>query len=180
MIYVTHDQVEAMTLASKIVVLNKGRVEQIGAPLELYQRPANIFVAGFIGSPKMNLLPGKVLFSGGGSTVVDLAAGRITLPLNDPKMKLGDSVTLGVRPEDFAEWPEGKPAEPVFAGRVALIERLGGETIAYVELERGPAEPVIVKLPGDAAVAAGAPIRLTVDPAACHLFAADGLAVARR
>ncbi|HEY4200686.1 MAG TPA: sn-glycerol-3-phosphate ABC transporter ATP-binding protein UgpC [Devosiaceae bacterium] len=113
-VYVTHDQVEAMTMADKIVVLNAGNVEQIGAPLELYDRPANQFVAGFIGSPSMNFIPGKVTPQG------FLAAG-ITLPL-PAGLHAETNATYGIRPEHFELHPEGLPAS------VLLVEPMGSET----------------------------------------------------
>jgi multiple sugar transport system ATP-binding protein len=176
MIYVTHDQVEAMTLASKIVVLNHGKIEQMGAPLELYQRPANLFVAGFIGSPRMNFLAGIVQSSASGATTIDIAGSKLPLPMTDPRATVGDSVTVGIRPEDFRS---SDASQALLTGHVALIERLGGETIAHVTLDRGTAEPIIVKLPGDAQIAIGTNLSLTVDPAACHLFASDGRALGR-
>ena len=100
MIYVTHDQVEAMTLADQIVVLQGGVVEQAGTPLELYHHPSNLFVAGFIGSPKMNFLPTKVAaVDATGATVALPGGGRVTVPVQPGRLKPGDSVTLGVRPE---------------------------------------------------------------------------------
>jgi ABC-type sugar transport system ATPase subunit len=172
MIYVTHDQVEAMTLANKIVVLNGGRIEQIGKPLDLYRRPANVFVAGFLGSPKMNFLNGKVAAAGGGTTTVTLHDGPVTLPAFDTRIGMGDTVKIGVRPEDFVLDGGGR----VFNGRIALVEPLGGETIAHVALDGG-GDVVVVKLSGETVVAQGAPIALRVDPARCYLFDRDGVAV---
>ena len=106
MIYVTHDQVEAMTMADKIVVLQAGIVEQAGSPLELYHHPRNLFVAGFIGSPKMNFLPAKVTAVDGAGATVQLPGGSsITVPAQAGRLKAGDTVTLGVRPEHL------RPAE---------------------------------------------------------------------
>src|SRR5918998_837483 len=95
MIYVTHDQVEAMTLASKIVVLNQGRIEQVGAPLDLYHHPKNLFVAGFIGSPQMNFLPGRVVGTGAGGLRVEVADSTIAVPVAPGGLAIGDEVTLG-------------------------------------------------------------------------------------
>lgn len=172
MIYVTHDQVEAMTLANKIVVLNGGRIEQVGKPLDLYRRPANVFVAGFLGSPKMNFLDGKVA-SGGGSTTVALADGPITLPHHSARVSVGDAAKVGIRPEDFV-FGAASSAARSFSGRVVLVEPLGGETIAHVGVGDAVA---VVKLPGEAVVTPGAEIALSVDPARCHLFDRDGVAV---
>src|SRR5688572_10168791 len=102
-IYVTHDQVEAMTLANKIVVLNLGRVEQVGSPLDLYHRPANLFVAGFIGSPRMNFIPGRVEASRSGMAIVSITGGEIALSAPSSELAEGDTVTIGIRPEHMIE-----------------------------------------------------------------------------
>jgi alpha-glucoside transport system ATP-binding protein len=161
MIYVTHDQVEAMTLATRIVVLNAGRVEQVGTPLELYHMPANKFVAGFIGSPAMNFVDVAKDDAG-----VRTASGQVVLP---PR---SGAVTLGVRPEDLALHSAG----PVLLrGRVSIVENLGELVMAYVDL--GGGEPLIVKLPGASAVKAGDEIALSADAARIHLFNAEGRAL---
>jgi multiple sugar transport system ATP-binding protein len=127
-IYVTHDQIEAMTMADKIVVMNSGRVEQIGAPLDLYDNPANLFVAGFIGSPAMNFLPGKLVASGNGFEV-QLADGiRVPVPRPDVGLSAGSTVTLGVRPEHFAVTGDGLPAE------VVVVEPTGADTQIFCKL----------------------------------------------
>jgi multiple sugar transport system ATP-binding protein len=125
-VYVTHDQIEAMTMADKIVVMNGGNVEQIGSPLELYDDPANLFVAGFIGSPAMNFLSGR-LARDGGQRLVSLADGR-RLPV--PGLALGDGhpVTLGVRPEHLAIGEGGVPAE------VMVVEPTGADTQVYCKV----------------------------------------------
>jgi multiple sugar transport system ATP-binding protein len=174
MIYVTHDQVEAMTLANKIVVLNGGRIEQVGPPLELYRRPANLFVACFIGSPTMNILDGKVAASSPSATTVDLADGPIALPFGDARLKAGEAVKIGVRPEDFRLAQANDNARG-FDGKVVLVEPLGGETIAHIAV--GPST-LVVKLPGETEVAAGASIRIAAEPSRIHLFDRDGAAVA--
>jgi multiple sugar transport system ATP-binding protein len=173
MIYVTHDQVEAMTLADKIVVLNQGRIEQAGAPLELYRRPANLFVAGFIGSPKMNFLDGKVSAADASSTTVALGSGPLVLPVGGAGLKPGDAVTVGIRPEDFRLAQAGDAGD-TFSGKVALLEPLGGETIAHVA---AAASTLVAKLGGEADVAVGAPIRLAIDRPRIHLFDSNGIAV---
>ena len=124
MIYVTHDQVEAMTMADKIVVLQGGVIEQAGSPLELYHHPRNLFVAGFIGSPKMNFLPAKVTASDQNGATVQLQSGStLTIAVQAGRLKAGDTVTLGVRPEHL------RPAESgELLGEVMVVERLGGET----------------------------------------------------
>ena len=120
-VYVTHDQIEAMTMADRIVVMNGGRVEQIGTPLELYDNPANLFVAGFIGSPAMNILPGRM--NGG---AVSLADG-VAIPVN-PRLAAGREVLVGVRPEHFAVAADGLPAQ------VVLVEPTGADTQIFCKL----------------------------------------------
>jgi multiple sugar transport system ATP-binding protein len=120
-IYVTHDQVEAMTMADKIVVMNGGRVEQIGSPLELYDNPANLFVAGFIGSPAMNFLPGK---ANGGAIVL---AGGTEIPAKTA-LPSGRDVIAGVRPEHLAVSTAGVPAE------VVVVEPTGADTLIFCKL----------------------------------------------
>ena len=158
MIYVTHDQVEAMTMADKIVVLRAGRVEQVGAPLELYHHPANQFVAGFIGSPRMNFLPGRVA---GGAVAADglgpvAAAGHGAL-------RDGDALVIGVRPEHLELEPGGT------AARVAAVEQLGG--LSYVRLDL---HDVTVQLAGQTRLAPGDQVGLRVPPDKLHVFTADG------
>ncbi|TBN36771.1 sn-glycerol-3-phosphate ABC transporter ATP-binding protein UgpC [Paracoccus subflavus] len=165
MIYVTHDQTEAMTLADRIVVLAGGGIAQVGAPLELYERPVNEFVAGFIGSPAMNLLPGRVKTVGPVTTVA-LDGGleaQVAIPT-----RAGDQdmpVNLGVRPEDMRE-TEGTP---VFEGTVDLTEALGEVTLLYFGTQ-AEMVPVIAKLPGIHPGLKGRRVRLTADPHALHLF----------
>ncbi|AWI61454.1 ABC transporter ATP-binding protein [Sinorhizobium fredii] len=132
MIYVTHDQVEAMTMASRIVVLNRGRIEQVGAPLDLYGNPANLFVAGFLGAPRMNFVTGKVVEAQGHSARVACAGGLgVTFDdLAEPAMKR-DTVTVGIRPERLRIDEAGSAF--TFGGQVRLTEYLGRETIIYVD-----------------------------------------------
>jgi alpha-glucoside transport system ATP-binding protein len=156
-IYVTHDQVEAMTLADRIVVLSLGHIEQVGAPLELYERPANLFVARFIGSPAMNVIPATISATGPRTTV---------------KLTGGKSVSLdiGVRPEDL-QVTEGE--DFLFEGTIAIVEALGEVTLLYIEglVEN---EPIIAKLPGILKVGRGDKVRFTADKAKLHLFDAKG------
>ena len=131
-VYVTHDQIEAMTMADKIVVMNAGNVEQIGAPLELYDHPNNLFVAGFIGSPRMNFLKGRVAALDGTGLSVELPSGaRVALPVESRTVNAGDAVTLGLRPEALRLDPAGP-----LAGTVRLVERLGGLTLIHVDLDQ--------------------------------------------
>ena len=170
MIYVTHDQVEAMTLASRIVVLHGGDIEQVGAPLELYERPANVFVARFIGSPSMNILPAKVIGTGS-ETSVETAAGshvRVQVPSQDSDQ--GQAISLGVRPEDLTV-TQGD--DYVYEGTVSVIEALGETTNLYFE-EDGMDAPIIAKLPGVLPVKKGERIRLAAAAEKMHLFDANG------
>jgi len=168
MIYVTHDQVEAMTLADKIVVMNNGRIEQQGKPLDLYYRPANRFVAGFIGSPAMNMLHGT---AGPAQAVEFGAAGRLACAL-PAAVKPGDRITLGIRPEHLRATPgtgEGLSAT------VDLVERLGETGYAHLRLATG--EVVIAEIRGDTGLETGAPASLMPEPRHIHLFDAAGLRI---
>jgi multiple sugar transport system ATP-binding protein len=173
MIYVTHDQVEAMTLASKIVVLNGGLVEQIGSPLELYRKPANRFVAGFLGAPRMNFLPAVIAGVSEGKLAVECGRLRLQLLRADSTIATG-AATLGVRPEDFRLCTERAAC---LVGEVTLVERLGGEALAYITCADSTDEAIVVKLPGDATIARNETVHLTVAEAACHLFDANGNAI---
>jgi multiple sugar transport system ATP-binding protein len=171
MIYVTHDQIEAMTMADKIVVLQAGRVEQVGSPLDLYHRPANLFVAGFIGSPRMNLLPAQVVGTGGAGMTVALSSGqRISVPIETGTARSGDAVTLGIRPEGLHIDPTG----PMTA-TVTLVERLGGLTLLHVKAAGDQA--MTVQIEGSDPTRVHEEIKLAIDPAACHLFDKAGQAL---
>jgi len=173
MIYVTHDQVEAMTLADKIVVLEAGEVRQIGSPMELYHRPANIFVAGFIGSPKMNFLSGTVTSVAPGAVEITLPGeARLRAPVTLTGVAAGAPITVGTRPEHIAATPDG-----ALSGRIEVVERLGPETLVNVTLADGIA--VTASLAGDSAVKPGETIRLQPDSGALHFFSANGKAIAR-
>lgn len=173
MIYVTHDQVEAMTMADKIVVLQGGVVEQAGTPLELYHHPRNQFVAGFIGSPKMNFLPVTVAAAGQGGATVQLPGGAtLTVPVQPGRLKAGDAVMLGVRPEHLRPSGEGE-----LAGEVLVVERLGGETFLYVQIQGG--DMFVVQADGEIPTRVHEKIAVKLEPTTCHLFDAHGLAVER-
>ena len=170
MIYVTHDQVEAMTLADRIVVLNAGVVQQVGTPLDLYHRPANIFVAGFIGSPKMNLLKARVEAVDVNSIQVGSAdLGTLILPKPNVSAVVGDEVTVGLRPHHLT-----LGGDQDITGRVALVERLGNETLAAVILRSG--QQIIAALPGDIDVSVGEELHLATQPDKASLFLANGVA----
>jgi ABC-type sugar transport systems, ATPase components len=167
-IYVTHDQVEAMTMADRIVVLRLGIAEQIGPPLELYNEPANMFVAGFIGSPKMNFLPvavdslsdNKAHIELGNATILDFTYGG-------GRLEKGQRLTLGVRPDMVKISPEGK-----ILGKVAMVERLGNETLMYININSIP-EPITVSRTGQYNVSVGDEVKLAVDELRAHFFAED-------
>jgi alpha-glucoside transport system ATP-binding protein len=170
MIYVTHDQVEAMTLADRIVVLSAGRIEQVGAPLDLYERPHNLFVAKFIGSPAMNIIPAH-LESTGDSTTITLTGGKsVTLDIPSPATEKGKTASFGVRPEDLRI---ATSEDYLFEGEVAIVEALGEVTLLYIEgLVDG--EPIVAKLPGIVDVKRGQKMRFAADRAKLHLFDAEG------
>ena len=172
MVYVTHDQIEAMTMADRIVVLNGGRVEQFGTPMELYHHPATKFVAQFIGQPNMNLIPGTVVGLGEAGPEIELENGdRLSVPVEAPSGLVGSRVDVGVRPEDVRLASDGLHV------RTRVVERLGGVTIAYGTV--GTATPFCASLDGNAPVREGQEMVLAVDPAACHVFDAGGRVLRR-
>jgi multiple sugar transport system ATP-binding protein len=158
-IYVTHDQIEAMTMADKIVVMHDGRVEQIGAPLDLYDRPDNLFVAGFIGSPAMNMLKGRISLNG--AAAFEAPAGVTFSLRNAPAGSDGRPAIYGVRPEHFSLSDDGADAvvqvvEPT-GSELQVVAKLGGSEIIAVFRERHQFKP-------------GDKIRLKPDPRLIHLF----------
>ncbi|OIP84986.1 MAG: ABC transporter ATP-binding protein [Rhodobacterales bacterium CG2_30_65_12] len=167
MIYVTHDQVEAMTLADKIVVLADKGIAQMGSPLDLYERPQNEFVAQFIGSPAMNLLPGDITATGA-STTINLQHGHeaVAEVQTEPGEK-GWHVKVGVRPEDFRIAEEGEHI--FFEGKVDYIEALGEVTLLYFR-ETGADNPIIAKLPGIHPDLRGQTVKLTADAGKVQVF----------
>jgi multiple sugar transport system ATP-binding protein len=169
MIYVTHDQVEAMTLADRIVVLQGGRIEQIGTPLELYNSPANLFVAGFIGSPRMNLLPSRVT----GPQAVALGADAAEIETGfSTGLGPGAAATLGIRPEHVVLAGEGEPALRM---TIDLVERLGGESYLYGSAADLP--QITVRLDGQTDHSRGDTVGLRFPPAHLHLFDEAGQAI---
>ncbi len=166
MVYVTHDQIEAMTMADRIVVLNGGRVEQFGTPMELYHHPATKFVASFIGQPNMNLIPAVVKGTAEGLTV-ELDGGHVmTLPVETGAVHVGDKVEVGIRPEDVTLGADGLDIS------IRVLERLGGASITYGTI--GAGTRFCASLPGNAPIREGENMALTIDPAACHVFDAKG------
>ena len=175
MVYVTHDQVEAMTLADKVVVLNGGRVEQVGSPLELYHHPANLFVAGFLGTPKMGFLKGIISGVQASACEVTLDAGtKVLLPFTNAQQSVGDSVTLGIRPEHLELANEGDCQLTVIAD---VSERLGSDTYCHVRTTSG--EPLTMRIRGDLASQYGETLKLHLNSAHCHLFDAQGQVIRR-
>jgi multiple sugar transport system ATP-binding protein len=178
MIYVTHDQVEAMTLADRIVVLAAGRIEQVGSPLELYEHPDNLFVAGFIGSPKMNFLEATVVSCNADVAVVQLHTGaQIRCELDASRAKAGDKVTFGVRPEHLEAAAAGQSGN-VIATTVTFVESLGSTTHAYCDYP-GAAETLVCELDGATRLRNGAALALAVPASRTYLFDADGKAFRR-
>ena len=169
MIYVTHDQVEAMTLADRIVVMNLGRIEQVGTPLALYHQPANCFVAGFIGSPAMNFLDGSVVSSGGDRASVRLDVGvDVDLRLQQPATR-GDRVSLGIRPEHL--FVGGDPGLPQLDGEAVFVELLGSDTLLHVKAGE---TNIVARTDGMALVRSGSTVTFSLPSGQCHLFDAAG------
>ncbi|MDI5985885.1 sn-glycerol-3-phosphate ABC transporter ATP-binding protein UgpC [Halomonas sp. M4R5S39] len=166
MVYVTHDQVEAMTLADKIVVLNAGRVEQVGSPQELYQRPLTRFVAGFIGSPTMNFLPAELVAgTAEGCRVTTNGIGELRLPQDPGRHGAGDALTLGVRPEHLGL----APASGDNGFEIVNVEYLGNEVYVYLEPKDGDTL-LIHRSEAPSQWRVGQKVALVPDPAHVHLF----------
>jgi len=169
MIFVTHDQVEAMTLADKIVVLRDGKVEQVGAPLNLYDDPDNMFVAGFIGSPKMNLLSAQITDANKKSvsiSVPDLSEQTLTIETRDENnAKIGDEITIGIRPEHFID---ANLAKATFTAKVEMIEQLGG--LSYVHAVGKNETPLSMQESGRSSIQLGNDVQFGVDLNKCLLF----------
>ena len=175
MVYVTHDQIEAMTMADRIVVLNRGRIEQIGAPLELYQQPSNIFVAGFIGSPKMNFVRVRAAEVGAQGVAVTLPGDvAMTVPVHPGDLRAGAELTLGVRPEHLGldgAVTDGR-ADARLPAEAQVVEHLGSEILAHMKLPGDIA--VEVKAPGETAIRRGDRVAIGLRADLCYLFAPDG------
>ena len=170
MIYVTHDQTEAMTMGQRIVVMNAGRVQQVDTPMALYERPVNRFVAGFIGSPAMNFLPGRLVRSDGLRLVMgDGTAVPLPADWTPPAAALDAEIVVGVRPEHVDVGVEGGLAVPV-----QVVEPLGNETLLYFEVG---GEPVTVRAPGNVQAAVDEAVRLSPRAGHLHVFDAAGAAL---
>lgn len=175
MIYVTHDQVEAMTLADRIVVLSAGKLEQVGSPLELYENPDNLFVAGFIGSPGMNFISAEFVSTNATDVTVRLNDGAlIQCAVSAPSAQAGDKVTLGIRPEHITRVPYANR----LTATVTFVESLGSVTYAYCAFP-GVQEDLTCELNGMVRVKAGDMLELGVEPDRCYLFDAAGKAFKR-
>ncbi|MDG6241390.1 maltose/maltodextrin ABC transporter ATP-binding protein MalK [Glaesserella parasuis] len=186
MIYVTHDQVEAMTLADKIVVLQAlgnntqitTNIAQVGKPLELYHYPANRFVAGFIGSPKMNFLPVKVIDVREGGVKIELPDSthlNFWIPVDNTGVNIGDNLSLGIRPEHLLPCDQ---SEVCIKGKVKVVEQLGNETQIYLEML--PIKQSLVYRQNDIVlVEEGDEMSIGINPNRCHLFKEDGIACRR-
>ncbi len=171
MIYVTHDQVEAMTMADKIVVLDSGTISQIGSPLDLYHRPDNLFVAGFIGSPKMNFVSGAVTTADGTTAMIDLGAlGTINLP-RQSRVIAGETVTLGIRPEHMRLGPGAF----TLSITPRIVEHLGIHTVVYATLPSG--ENFVALFEGNPDIQDNQPLQISFALDQVHLFNQAGLAV---
>ena len=178
-LYVTHDQVEAMTLGDRIVVLADRRVQQVGRPMDVYRAPANRFVAGFIGTPPMNFVEGRVEAGdgGGGATLFAADGARVRLPAGRSGAPPLGPATLGVRPEDLSLGPAGpRDASPdgALAGRVVLVERLGGTSHVHVDV--GP-HRLLAAVAGEPLPSVGDEVALRLRAERVHLFGADGRAI---
>ena len=172
MIYVTHDQVEAMTLADRIVVLRDGYVEQVGSPLSLYRKPENLFVARFIGSPAMNILPGAVESLAASGVQIKIKDGSVvTVNFENQNVSPNQHVSLGVRPEDLRIASSSETS--IVSGNVDMVEALGEVTLVHVNVANAE-DTIIAKLSGDVSIELSSEIHLTADSNSLHLFDADG------
>ncbi len=172
MIYVTHDQTEAMTLADDIVVLDEGIISQKGTPLELYNYPSNLFVAGFIGSPKMNFISATVSSKTNDSTEVSFfESSNIKIQKISENIKEGDKVTLGIRPEHILV---GEDGDSSWESKVFVVEKLGSGTFLYLEKE---GEPLVVQVEGESTIKVGDSIKIGFLSSKCHLFDKNKIAL---
>lgn len=176
MIYVTHDQVEAMTMADKIVVLDTGCVAQVGKPLELYHYPNNRFVAGFIGSPKMNFISVFIEAVEEDRVMVQLANGTVFwIPVDGQTVTRGSRMSLGIRPEHLL--PSGQ-GDATIEGKINIVEKLGNETQVYLHIDAADAD-VIYREPDTLAIEVGHKFAVDIPAHRCHLFHSDGSACQR-
>jgi ABC-type sugar transport system ATPase subunit len=168
MIYVTHDQTEAMTLADDVVVMDEGIVSQNGSPMNLYNNPQNLFVGGFIGSPKMNIISSKLLSSNNNSTEVDLfGSTKMTINKKSSNASSGDDIHIGIRPEHLLI---NKDADASWESKVFVVEKLGSGTFLYLEKD---GEPLVVETEGDSNIKVGDSVKVGFTSSRCHLFGKD-------
>jgi ABC-type sugar transport system ATPase subunit len=172
MIYVTHDQTEAMTLANDIVVLDQGIVSQKGTPMDLYNSPKNLFVAGFIGSPKMNFIESTVISKNSNSSEVDiLGSGKLSIPKVLSNVSEGDKIKIGIRPEHLEI---NQISDVVWEGKVFVAEKLGSGTFLYLEKD---GEPLVVQTDGDTKIKVGDTIKVGINSSRCHIFNEKGSSI---
>jgi multiple sugar transport system ATP-binding protein len=174
MIYVTHDQIEAMTMADRIVVLNAGYIAQVGAPLELYYKPQNVFVAGFIGNPRMNFLPARCITASATAVELEIQGQHIALPMVGRAGLEGSELLLGIRPEHISLGA----GEFTMKVTPTVIEQLGQQTIGYATIPGGE-ESFLFVLPGTRAIEDDEEIVISFSARECHLFDANGDAFER-
>ena len=180
MIYVTHDQVEAMTLGDRVALLDRGRLQQVGTPKELYDRPANVFVAGFIGTPPMNLFPARVEIEGG-QCVLRVTSQRVVVAVSGEaldrlKPHAGKVLTAGIRPESVS--PTGGESVAAISGVIRQVEFLGHETLLHTQVGNDDASfPIVSRVGGMQNVSVGARIELQIDVSGLHLFGTDGTTI---
>ena len=168
MIYVTHDQTEAMTLADDVVVMDEGIVSQNGSPMDLYNNPNNLFVGGFIGSPKMNIISSKILSSNNSSTEVDLlGSSKLFVNKTDSNASIGDNIHIGIRPEHLLI---NQDADASWESKVFVVEKLGSGTFLYLEKD---GEPLVVETEGDSNIKVGDTVKVGFTSSRCHLFGKD-------
>ena len=174
-IYVTHDQVEAMTMGDRIAVMNKGRIVQVGRPEEIYNKPANIFVAGFIGSPQMNFIESRVI-EHDDRVEIDTGFSRIPVPAEYSRLlrnMAGHKIVLGIRPEHIY-LNESRPGSHEVKGRIDFVEMLGSDTILHVDVG---GKIIVVKISGGAGFRPGQEVRLYLDLSKIHVFKESGEAI---
>jgi multiple sugar transport system ATP-binding protein len=178
MIYVTHDQVEAMTMADRLVILDSGHVEQVGPPLEVYHRPRTVFAAGFLGSPRMNFLRGELAAAGADGVTVKLADGTTVAAKVDGKdAKVGQKVTLGIRPEHLRIVAGSGPSSAPYKASIQLVEDLGDHAILH--LESPAVEGRLLAKVEAAPAASGETVGFDMPAADCHVFDDKGVALRR-
>lgn len=175
MIYVTHDQVEAMTMGSRICIMNGGQIAQVGQPLDVYNRPANTFVAAFLGNPAMNLLPAEVA-GGNDGRLIRVGETLVVFPAaRSSELRPGQKVTLGIRPEHL-RLDENAGPNGLLSGQVVGLERLGAETLVAV-LMPSISVPVLAQIVGQSGISLGDRINVTIALEHVHLFDVEGFSL---